>query len=81
MKYSPKPPHSSSISFKSWFKQEKTNRWANIVLGIIFIGFNLFHFAEHVMVLTAHQLIIVGTTVIAALLIVWYAWKWPKKEK
>jgi hypothetical protein len=60
------------------FKQEKTNRWTNIILGVIFVGLNLFHFAEHAMIPTAHQLIIVGSTVIAALLIVWYAWKWPK---
>ena len=58
------------------FKQEKTNRYANIILGIIFIGMNLFHFAEHLMIPTAHQLIIVGATVIAALLIVWYSWRW-----
>jgi hypothetical protein len=59
------------------FKQEKTNRYANMILGIIFVGLNLFHFAEHVMIPTIHQLIIVGSTVIAAILIVWYAWKWP----
>lgn len=59
-------------------KQENTNKWANAIVGIVFVGLNLFHFAEHAMIPTAHQLIIVGATVIAALLIVWYSWKWPK---
>ena len=59
-------------------KEEKTNKWANAIVGIVFVGLNLFHFAEHAMIPTAHQLIIVGATVIAAILIVWYAYKWPK---
>ena len=58
-------------------KQENINKWANAIVGIVFVGLNLFHFAEHAMIPTAHQLIIVGATVIAALLIVWYAYKWP----
>jgi hypothetical protein len=62
-------------------KEERNNRWTNIILGIIFVGLNIFHFAEHALIPTAHQLIIVGATVIAALLIVWYAWKWPKAVK
>jgi hypothetical protein len=57
-------------------KEVKINKFLNIIVGIIFIGLNLFHFAEHVLIPTAHQLIIVGTTVIAALLIVGYSWKW-----
>ena len=60
------------------FKQEKINRWTNTILGVVFVGLNLFHLAEHAMIPTAHQLIIVGATVVASLLIVWYAWKWPK---
>ena len=59
-------------------KQDKTNRWGNIIVGIVFVGLNLFHFAEHAMIPTVHQLLIVGATIVAAILIVWYAWKWPK---
>ena len=53
----------------------KVNRWANIIAGVttiaIFIG-NLS---------TDLDKIFVGTIVVAAmLLIIWYAWKWPKPE-
>ena len=61
------------------FKEEKTNRWTNIIVGVIFVILNIYHFIEHALIEpTAHQLVIVGVTVIAALLIVWYALKWPK---
>jgi hypothetical protein len=63
-------------------KEEKTNRWANLILGVIFVILNIYHFIEHALIEpTVHQLIIVGSTVIAALLIVWYCWKWPKEIK
>ena len=53
----------------------RVNRWANIIAGVttiaIFIG-NLS---------TDLDKIFVGTIVVAAmLLIIWYAWKWPKPE-
>ena len=58
--------------------KDTLNRPANIILGIVFIALNLFHFAEHLIKPTAHQILIIGTTVVAAILITWYAWKWPK---
>ncbi|MCK4348086.1 MAG: hypothetical protein KAW47_05665 [Thermoplasmatales archaeon] len=60
--------------------KDHTNRWANIILGALFVVLNLFHLAEHLMNPSAHQLLIIGSTVVVAILIVWYAWKWPKPE-
>ena len=56
------------------------NRRANIVLGIIFIVLSIFHLTEHLAHPSAHQLLIVGSTIVVAALIVWYAWRWPKRE-
>jgi hypothetical protein len=66
------------MAFLTVTLKDKPNRWGNIIIGIVFVILNIYHFIEHAMEPTAHSLIIVGGTVIAALLIVWYAWKWPK---
>ena len=60
--------------------KDSANRWANMILGIVFIVFNIFHLAEHLAKPSAHQILIIGSTVVATALIVWYAWKWPKQE-
>lgn len=64
-----------SVSLK-----DSLNRYANIILGVVFVGLNLFHLAEHLMKPSAHQILLIGTTAVAAILIAWYAWKWPKSE-
>ena len=56
--------------------KDKTNRWVNIILGIVFVVINIIHFVEHAIEPHAYQLLLVGSTVVAALLIFWYAWKW-----
>jgi len=53
----------------------RVNRWANIIAGAITIAIFMFNFS------TDLDRIFVGTIVIASLLlIIWYAWKWPKQE-
>ena len=66
------------MAFLTVTLKDKPNRWGNIIVGIVFVVLNLYHFVEHAMEPTAHALLIVGGTVIAALLIVWYAWKWSE---
>jgi hypothetical protein len=66
------------MAFLTVTLKDKTNRYGNIIVGVVFVVLNLYHFVEHAMEPTIHQLVIVGGTVIAALLIVWYAWKWPE---
>lgn len=53
------------------------NRWANIIVAIIFFGFNLIGLPTYP---SAYDqfLIIVGLVFNA--LTVWYAWKWPNQE-
>jgi len=60
--------------------KDLANRWANRILGIVFTILSIFHLTEHVAHPSAHQLLIVGSTVVVAGLIVWYAFRWPKQE-
>jgi len=65
------------------------NRWTNFVLGIIGTLLNIYHFficgvpliqpsplAEP----TPHHILLLATAVVATVLIIWYAWKYPKQE-
>jgi hypothetical protein len=69
--------------------KDSINRWVNFVLGIIFTLLNIFHFMQCGVPLveggpvsepTAHHILLVGSTVLFAVLIVWYSWKWLEKE-
>jgi len=60
--------------------KDSANRWANIVLGIVFTVLNIVHLAEHVAQPSVHQLLIIASTVVVTGLIVWFAWRWPKQE-
>jgi hypothetical protein len=53
------------------------NRWANIIVGVFFVVLNLIGLSTYPWGYDKF-LIIVG--IVFNVLIVWYAWKWPKKE-
>jgi uncharacterized membrane protein HdeD (DUF308 family) len=68
-----------------------SNRWANLVLGIIGTLLGIYHFFMCGVPLsfippgplaepTAHHILLLGSAVVATALITWYAWKWPKQE-
>jgi len=65
------------MAFFSVTLRDVANRWANIILGVVFTVLNIVHLAEHLIQPSAHQLLILGSTVVATALIVCYAWKWP----
>jgi len=60
--------------------KDLANRWANIILGIVFTALNIFHLIEHLTDPSAHQILIIGSTVVVTALIFWHALKWPKQE-
>jgi hypothetical protein len=66
------------MAYLSLTLKDKTNRWTNIILGIVFTGLNIVHLIIHFTLLapTVHQVLIVGSTVVVTALITWYAWKW-----
>ena len=60
--------------------KDLANRWTNIILGIVFTALNIFHLIEHLADPSAHQILIIGSTVVVTALIFWHALKWPKQE-
>jgi len=55
----------------------KVNRWANIIVAIFFIVIDGIGF---IIVRPLYENILGVGYVVFCVLIVWYAWKWPKQE-
>ena len=65
-----------AMTFLSLTSKNPTNRWTNIILGLVFIVLVIItgHYTY------AHAILIMLSQLAALALIVWYAWKWPKQE-
>jgi len=64
----------SIMVFLSVTLKDKANRWANIILGIVFFGFGLLELIEKI---TQPYFIVSGIVgIVFSVLILWYAWKW-----
>jgi hypothetical protein len=68
------------MAFLSVTLKDKANRITNRVLSIIFTGLMLIEFYEIFPAPSVHQIIIKGSTIVAAAYIIFYSWKWPVKE-
>jgi len=64
--------------FLSLTLPHKANRWANIILAIIFFALNLV--GELPTYEYAYRTFLVIVEMVFLALIVWYAWRWPKLE-
>jgi len=65
------------MAFLSLTLKDSTNRLANIIVGIVFAGFMLIA----VVLLAqsaAYSMLMMLSGLVATVLIVWYAYKWPK---
>jgi len=61
--------------------KDKANRWASIILGIFYAGFILFELVMNVTTVAYPYVMLMDTSaIVAAALIAWYAYKWPKQE-
>jgi len=60
--------------------KDSANRWGNFVLGIVFTVLNIVHLTEHFAQPSAHQIMIIGSTIVVTGLIAWFAWRWPKQQ-
>ena len=56
---------------------DKANRWTNIIVAVVYIPFILFNLAGDAWV---HMVFGAAVEVVLLLLIIGYAWKWPKVE-
>ncbi len=64
------------MAFLSLTLKDSMNRWANIVLGVVFAGLYLSDLIAHLVNPYAHAILMGSAAVVAQVLIVWYAWKW-----
>ena len=71
------------LAFLTVTLKDKANRITNLVLGAIFVAFNIFQFIMYAAVhgLPPFQIIIILSSTVAAALILWYAIRWPKYEE
>jgi positive regulator of sigma E activity len=77
-----------TMAFLSVTMKNTTNRRTNLLMGIVFIMGNFGHLlieqftqpSIHMAQPSIHQLLLNLATVAVAVLIAWYAWKWPKPE-
>jgi hypothetical protein len=70
------------MAFLTVTLKDSANRPVNMIIGLLFIIFNIFHLIKHITsgnLLIAHLVNFIFS-IVAPLLIVWYAWKWVKKK-
>jgi hypothetical protein len=64
--------------------KDKANRWANVVVGIVYTGLCVFDSIGtaifDISALSAYAILMYISHIVASALIVWYAWKWPNSE-
>ena len=68
------------MAFLTVTLKASADRLANVIMGGLFTLMNIFHLVEHLVQPSAHQILIIGSTVVATALIFVYALKWPKEE-
>jgi hypothetical protein len=64
------------MAFLTLILKNSTNRWANIIVGIVLAGFELIALTED---LSAWAILTTLSKIAALVLIVWYSWKSKQK--
>jgi hypothetical protein len=67
------------MAFLSLTLKDSTNRWANIIVGIVWIGLGLTDLPKYVANPSAYAILMWLASGVALALIVWYAWKSKQK--
>jgi hypothetical protein len=61
--------------------RDEVNRWANMILGIFYVGFILFELIMNITTVAyPHVMLMDTSTIVVAALIARHAWKWSKQE-
>jgi len=71
-----------AMAFLSLTLKDSTNRWANIIVGIVFIVLDLMIMISRLQEekVFAYSTLLEASGVVVPAMIVWYAWKWPKQK-
>jgi hypothetical protein len=64
------------MAFLTLTLKGSANRWANIILGIVYTALSIISMIGY----SPQMMLMWGSAAVATALIVWYAWKWPKKS-
>jgi len=67
------------MAFLSLTLEDSTNRWANIIVGIVWLGLGLAELPDYVAKPSAYAILMWVASGVALALIVWYAWKSKQK--
>jgi len=67
------------MAFLSLTLKNATNRWANIIVGIVYTGLGLTDLPTYLAKPSAHAILMWLSGLAATALIVWYAWKSKQK--
>jgi len=68
------------MAFLSLTLKGSMNRWVNIIVGIVYAVFELLALSEVAAKPSAWAILMILSKLVVLALVVWYAWKWPKKE-
>ncbi len=68
------------MSFLSLTLKGKVNRWANIIIGMFFVVWELVFLIFVYLQGPVYEVFWGIAYLVFAALVVWYAWKWPKQE-
>jgi len=61
--------------------KDSINRWANTIAGVGYAGFVLIELISNITTVAyPYAMLMDVSAIVAAALIAWYAWKWPKQE-
>lgn len=55
----------------------KVNRWTNIIVATVYIPYTLFNLVGEAWI---HMVFGAVVEIVLLLLVIWYAWKWPKQK-
>lgn len=76
------------LAFMAVTLKDSANRWVNFVMAVLCTLLNTWHFficgvpllaGGPFVQTTPHHALLVGSALVATLLIAWYAWKWPRQ--
>jgi len=70
------------MAFLSLALKDSINRWVNIIVGVVFVGFTILTIGEYLTVQSAYsasKILIEVVGLVFLVLIVWYAWKSKQK--
>jgi hypothetical protein len=68
------------MSFLSLTLKDKANRWANLIIGVFFVVWELVFLIFVYLQDPAYEIFWGIAYLVFVALVVWYAWKWPKQE-